>query len=277
MTEKYVDLHIHTNASDGTFSPSEVVKRAKSLGFSAIAITDHDTTKGIAEAMQKGKELDIEIVPGIELSAYYYNTEMHILGFYFSWEDGLLNQRLVQMREKRRNRAAKIVEKLRYIDIELNMDEIMQNASEDKAVGRLHIAAQLVKQGYCKDINDAFKKYIGKGCVGYVPKLKLTPAKAAELIKESGGIPIVAHPALSKIEHLLSRLIDVGMMGIEVFHSEHSLQDTESLLNFTQKQNLLITGGSDCHGYGKPEILIGKIRLPYHYLEKLKESVPQLV
>lgn len=273
MDKKYVDLHVHTTASDGTFTPSQVVEKAKEFGFSAIAIADHDTTQGIAEAFKKGEELGIEIVPSIELSAYYNNLEMHVLGYYFNWQDGTFNEKLLALRDTRRERAVKIVEKLKTSGINLNINEILQNAGEDKAIGRPHIAQQLIKEGYCKDVSEVFEKYLGEGCVGYVPKPKLTPQQAFAVIKEYGGIPVIAHPMINNVNESLPELIKDGAMGIEVYHTEHTYKQSQYLWNFATKNNILITGGSDCHGLIKEDILMGKIKLPYSYLEKLKAAV----
>ncbi|WP_027340266.1 PHP domain-containing protein [Halonatronum saccharophilum] len=272
MSEKYVDLHLHTTASDGSFTPKELVKRAVELGFSAIAITDHDTVGALKEGVELAKENGIEMVPGIELNTDYENTEIHILGYYIDFSDEKLVNKLISLQEARYNRIKNIVQKLNEVGIDIDFDNVA-NLAQDAALGRPHIAQLMLEKGYVKEWSDAFDKYIGKGCPAYVERKKLTPKEAIQLIKGVGGVPILAHPVLMERDDLLPKLIEWGIEGLEVYHTEHDKGDIKRYLEFVRENKLLMTAGSDCHGpKRKKEILMGKIKGPISILEELKSA-----
>lgn len=270
MKSDYVDLHLHTTASDGSFTPEEVVVKAEQLGFSAIAITDHDTVKGIEVAVQKAKRLDLEVVPGIEINTDYANTEVHVLGYYIDYENSALLNKLKELKESRYTRAKKIVAKLNNLGVEIDFDEVLSLA-DGAALGRSHIAQLILEKGYVQDWGQVFDKYIGRQAPAYVERERLDVKGAINLIKKANGVPIIAHPGLINNDELLTEFIKWGVQGIEVYHTEHNKQEQEKYLEFANENNLLITGGSDCHGPRRKDgVLLGTIKLPYQKLKKLK-------
>ncbi|TDX53301.1 PHP domain-containing protein [Orenia marismortui] len=271
MPKKYIDLHLHTTASDGSFTPKQLLTKAKELGFSAIAITDHDTIDGIAEGIELAEKLDIELVPGIEMNTDYENTEIHVLGYYIDYKDQKFIDKLASLKEARYNRIKRIVGKLNDLGLVIDFEEVKKNA-DGGALGRPHVAQIMLDKGYVEEWSEAFDKYIAKGAPAYVERKKLTPQEAIQLIKEFGGIPVVAHPVLIERDELLEQLIEWGVEGIEVYHTEQDEEDSKRYLEFAQKNGLLITGGSDCHGpRRKGEVLIGKIKASYDILESLRQ------
>ncbi|PRX29885.1 hypothetical protein BX659_10898 [Orenia metallireducens] len=270
MKGRYVDLHLHTTASDGSYTPTELVTKAKKLGFSAIAITDHDTVGGIEEGLKAAEELGIELIPGIEMNTDYENTEIHILGYYIDYQDKNFINILADLKEARYNRIRKIVSKLNDLGLEIAFDEVNKLA-DGGALGRPHIAQIMLNKGYVQEWSQAFDQYIAKGAPAYVERKKITPKKAIGIIKEAGGVPVIAHPALMERDDLLKTLLEWGIEGIEVYHTEHDRIDSQRYLEYARENDLLVTAGSDCHGpERKGEILIGKIKASYELVENLK-------
>ena len=273
---KFCDLHIHTYYSDGVHSPTEVVEMAKKKGLRAIAITDHDTVSGVEEGIKAGEVKEIEVVPGVELSSQEAGRDVHILGYLVSINKSALIERLEFFREERVKRAKVIIKKLRDLGISIELEEIFQ-VSKNGSVGRPHIAQVLVKRGYVSSIKEAFDRYIGYESPAYVPKYKMTPEEAITLIRNSGGIPVYAHPGAHSDPDYILHLAKQGLMGIEVWHPDHSEGDIKILSEFADKCGLIRTGGSDFHGYEKGKAPIGEIRIPYSYLEALKIKKMALV
>lgn len=271
ITEYYVDLHIHTNFSDGTFSPQEVVEYAVKCGLKAISITDHDSIDGIALAIFAAKGLSLEIVPGIELSADGKDgKEMHILGYYIQWENSQLKDKLGSLASARQLRAKKMIERLGQLKMNIPFGEV-EKLSDGGVIGRLHIARLMLQYGYVSSTNEAFDKYIGNGKVAYIEKHRLSSQEAIDLIRDSGGIPVLAHPhLLSNASATVVRLITEGLMGIEVYCNCRRPGPSQQYLELARKYRLLPTGGSDCHGLAKNEVLMGKTKTPYSILEGLK-------
>lgn len=267
---KTADLHIHTNFSDGSFSPKEVMANAKAQNLQCIAIADHDNVDATPIMLGLQSDYNIEIVPAVEMTAQEGDRELHILGYLIDWQSKKLKEKLKQTCEGRKERIYRMTEKLNECGVKANAGEIIKFAKIN-AVSRLHVARYLVENGFVDSLKTVFSKYIGDGKPCYVSRFRFSSKEVVEIIKESGGIAVVAHPGLDNVAELLPALIKNGIDGIEVFHSDHNKQTTEAILNFAQKNNLLITGGSDCHGKYKREVLIGKIKLPYEYVEKLKE------
>ena len=276
MNEDFVDLHIHTNCSDGVFTPKEAVRYACKKGLKAIAITDHDTTKGIDEALDEGKKTGVEIIPGIELAAElneFKKSEMHILGYYINHKDEKLNEFLDILMDSRRKRAITILEKLNDLNIKLETKEIDDKIKSGSSIGRLHIAKQLLKQGFASTIPEVFQKYLGIGKAAYVPKFKLKPEEAIKIILHSGGIPVLAHPYYGHYsnKNLLKRLIKEGLAGIEVWHTNHSPSIIKRFQEISKELNLIATGGSDCHGaINGREAIMGTLKISYKTVEDLK-------
>ncbi len=267
---KYADLHLHTNFSDGTFSPERVVMEASHLGLSAIAITDHDILDGIEPALSAGEQYGVEVIPGVELSSESDGAEVHILGYYMDWQNQQFCQRLQEFRESRRIRAMKMVDKLNQLGLDMEYDDVLERA-DLIAIGRPHVANALVKRGYVATASEAFYRFLGDNGPAYVPKYKLAPAEAIAMILDVGGVPIIAHPGMIH-QSLVPELASLGLMGVEAFHPSHSVQISDYYCDLAEKHNLLITGGSDCHGEAKGAMTMGKIRLPYKYIDALKEA-----
>lgn len=275
MNPLFVDLHVHTNSSDSTFTPAEVIKIAKEEGLVALGITDHDSVSALAAMSSMGEKVGLEIVPGVELSAEMDGEEIHILGYFISWEEGWFREKLAELTKAREERAREIVRRLKTLKVELDFETIKELSGEG-SIGRLHIARALVKTGYVKHPAEAFRLYLGEGKPAYVRKFPLTPGEALEMIKSLKGLSSLAHPGLLRNnqlnnDKLILELIKLGVDALEVYHSEHSKAKAANFLELCRRHNLLITGGSDCHGLGKGEKLLGKVKLPYAYLTALKE------
>lgn len=259
-------------------SPSELVRHAKDAGLAAIALTDHDTIAGIPEAVEEGRRVGMEVVPGIEISADYKN-EMHILG-YFKEEDYLrMTPVLSYLRESRENRNKKIIDKLNEMGFDITMEEV-SSIAKGKVVGRPHIAKIMMEKGYVRSVSEAFEKYLEFGKPAYFKKEKLTPQQGIETILKAGGIPVLAHPVLLKIpfeelDALLKELVSYGLKGIEAYYVYNSEDFTITSLELARKYNLVPTGGSDFHGTFKPGINIGtgygNLRVDYGILIRIKE------
>lgn len=269
---KYADLHIHTNLSDGTFTPEDVIKQADEFNLSCIAITDHDTVSAIEPTIKLASRFNIEVVPGVELSAEIDNYEIHILGYFVDWQAKWFQEKLVQICDIRKKRALTIIDKLRTHNINLDPDEFLRSAAGG-AIGRLHIAKMMQAEGFVSSINEAFNKYIGNGRPCYVKKYKLTPAEAIKMIKRLGGVAVLAHPySIDDSEKLIAELVQSGLKGIEAYYPDHDQATTEHYRSLAQKYGLLITGGSDSHGLGKHKVMIGAVKIPYSLVEALKQE-----
>ncbi len=271
----FIDLHVHTTASDGTYTPSEVIQIAFEMGLKAIAITDHDTVSGVANALDAAKNLDIEVIPGIEFSTEINNTSIHILGLYVDYR----NKELIELSSKiinsREIRAKKIVQKLNELleSPKINFNDVKIKANN--LIGRPHIAEVLVEKGVVHTINEAFEKFLKRGAPAYIPRFKLTPIEAVSFLKNIGAIPILAHPChISKeinLEELINDLIEVGLAGLEIYYPDHSNEDITKLLELTEKYDLVVSGGSDSHGELTKETPIGCLEIPYSILENIKK------
>jgi len=271
-----VDLHLHTTASDGSFTPTKVVDKAVELGLKTIAITDHDTIGGIEEAQLAAVDKNLEVIPGIELNTDISDVEVHILGYYINTNDLKLTDTLSKLRNSRYNRAQRMVKKLNQLGIDITFKRVCQLAGEG-SLGRVHIAQAIIESGYVKEISQAFDRYIGKGSPAYINRYKLTPVEAVKLVKRAGGVPVLAHPALAKRDYLIPELVNAGLQGLEVYHSEHDEDDVQHYAALAEEYELIKTGGSDCHGPNKGRTLIGTVDVPSSVVFKLKESTLDLV
>lgn len=268
---KYADLHIHTNKSDSSFSPEEVIKYADKIGLSAIAITDHDSIDAIPLIQKYADQCNIEIIPGIELSSDINGDEVHILGYLIDYNNKLFQDKLKFLRDVRIKRAEQIVGKLRELHVDISIEDVLRFSGEG-AIGRMHIARALLNKKYVYSIADAFQKYIGKGRHAYVKKYKITPKEAIDLIIGLKGVPVLAHPQIMNQDKLIPIMVDEGLQGIEAYHSDHTKEGVKKYLEIAHKYNLLVTGGSDCHGIGKGKVLMGTVKIPYELVEKLKDK-----
>lgn len=265
------DLHLHTRHSDGTFTPAEVVRRAAEAGLACIALTDHDTLAGLPAMMKLCAGAGIEFIPGIELTAHHEEREIHVLGYLMRHDEPEFVARIEQFKGARAERVAKMLVKLREAGVDLQAADVASVADSDSAMGRLHVARALKNRGFIQHMEEAFRRFIGKGKPAFVPKFRLDVAGAAALIHKFGGVAILAHPGISGLDHQLEVLLAAGLDGIEVWHSRHTPAQCERYLAFARQHGCLATGGSDCHGMAKDEVLIGSVRLDYDYVERLKE------
>lgn len=259
--EEYIDLHVHSNISDGTMSPDDVVKLAAESGLSAIALTDHDTVAGIEEALAAGEKYGVEVIPGIEISADYKGGDLHILGFDIDYRDRNFAEKIAVCRDSRHERNIKMTEKIRQQGFPVTW-EIMLERFGDNSITRAHFAKYLLDEGYVKSKEEAFAKYLNPGCPCYVAREKVTPEQAVKMIIDAKGHPVLAHPMLYKMTHdriesVIVMLMSYGLQGIEAVYSLNSPEDDEFLKKVAKRHGLYITGGSDFHGAIKPDIQIG--------------------
>jgi len=269
---KYADLHIHTHFSDSTFSPEEVVKLAHKNHLSAISITDHDTVDAIDPAIKYAEGFSIEIIPGIELTAEVDNREVHILGYFIDHHDERFLAKLKDLRRVRVTRIHEMVKRLKQQGIKkIDADEVVNKAGK-AAVGRVHLAMALKRHGLVSSISEAFQKHIGDSCPAYVSKFKLSPQEAIKLILQAKGVPVLAHPYTLDRDELIPDFAKDGLMGLEVYYPEYTQRVISHYKALCQKLHLLATGGSDDHGKAKETILMGKIKISYELVERLKQA-----
>ncbi len=260
---RFIDMHLHTTASDGSCTPSAVCQLAIDKGLAAIAITDHDTVDGVAEAISYVDDR-ITVVPGIEISAVYHDVEIHILGFYMDYTNPELISRLASIKQDRYNRNEEMCARFRADGIDMTMEKL-QHGNPDTVVTRAHFARVLIAQGICKDMNQAFKKYLGKKCKYYIPTPDMPAADAIKLIKTYGKAAFIAHPLLygfgyRQIEEMIEELKPYGLTGLEVYHSSNNTYESGKLREIARTHGMLISGGSDFHGAAKPDISVGSGR-----------------
>lgn len=279
-----IDLHLHTTHSDGSQSPADVVRLAHEAGVSALAITDHDITTGLPDAIAAGQELGIEIIPGIEISSRHGESELHVLGYFLKWEDARLNERLMTLRESRHRRNPKIIELLQAAGIDITYDEVRAVAGSD-SVGRPHIARVLMDKKVVTTAKEAFDRFLAEGKAAYVPRDLPAPVDAIRWIKDAGGLAVLAHPTWVKttegtLTDLARQLKEQGLDGVEVHYSTHTPRQTRTYLSLAKQLGLLVTGGSDFHGVTKPDIEVGtgkgSLHVPDHLLPKLKDAAAKL-
>lgn len=265
------DLHIHTNFSDGLYSPEDIVKKAKEAGLAAIAITDHDTIDAVPRALEAGRLLGIKVIPGVEFTTDIPETEIHILGYFIDYKASWFLELLKKIRDERVSRIYKIVEKLKKLGIEIDPEEIFKLVDLG-SVGRPHVARVLLKKGKVKSVQEAFNKYLDCNAPAYVSHFKLSPAEAVKTIIKAGGIPVYAHPGVSAMDEIIPELVSQGLAGIEVYYGKHSDFQIKHYLSLADKYGLLVTGGSDFHGLGTMrDEKLGDVKLSDSYLKKLEE------
>jgi len=272
----FADLHTHTTASDGLLTPSQLVAQALWAGLGAVGVTDHDSTDGLEEALAAGKQLGIQVVPGIELNTKADDEEIHILGYYIDHDLPWLQDLLATMRDVRWTRAKKMVENLRRIyNFDITFEEVQQEVTEG-AAGRPHIARALVKKGIVKNVAEAFEKYLGTDCPAYEPRYHMSVEQGIKVIKDAGGVPVLAHPGLLKDQKYALIAIELGVLGIEAFHSKHTPEQCERYRILAREHDLIVTGGSDYHGEkGENMPQLGDIRMPCSIIEQLKGMAPK--
>ncbi len=275
-----IDLHVHSNASDGTYAPAEVVRRAREGGLKAFALTDHDTIDGLAEAVAAGRAQEVEVIPGVEVSARFPGGSMHILGLLIDYGNGHLGERLEVLKHARAERNPQIIAKLNALGIKITLEQVAKISGAGQ-MGRPHIARALMEAGYVRTIQEAFDLYLRNDGKAYVPKFRFPPPEAIAMIRDVQGVPVLAHPftlnlgsAFALKETLLS-LKKFGLAGIEAIYSEHTPEQEALYLKLARELGLLVTGGSDYHGENKPDLILGRMRgqekLTYDLVAALKD------
>ena len=267
-----VDLHAHTDASDGVHAPAKVVRMAKDAVLAAVAITDHDTFAGIPEALAAGVELGVEVIPGVELSAYEGKAAVHVVGLFINPADPANAAGLAKVeafREYRETRMHTMIERLRGIGVEVDPEEVTAE-SGGGAVGRPHLAAVLVRRGFVADANEAFGRWLGNDGPVYVRKKEMTPEEAIALVNELGGLAVLAHPGTSRIDERFRELKAAGLEALEVWHPKHNRADERHYAKLAARHWLLASGGSDFHGEGRTEARLGRPAVGYAVLEALR-------
>lgn len=287
--DMFCDLHMHTTASDGTDTPESLPRLVKTAGLTGFALTDHDTTDGLAACAKAAKRLKLAFIPGIELSANpdldnavgeeapVPRGTMHILGYGIRHDDPQLAKIKTWLLEAREQRNPNMVARLNELGVRLDYDEVVAEAGGG-VIGRPHIAQVMVRKGYVKSVHEAFARYIGEGKDAYTRKDRLSAADAIAAIRNAGGVAVLAHPVQLKLsddhslEHTVKRLKDLGLSGIETRHSDHGPDDIERFTQLAQRYHLLTTGGSDYHGSRK-SIALGATRTPYEVFERLQDMI----
>ncbi len=273
---RFADLHIHTYYSDSTSSPEEVITLAREKELSCIAITDHDTIDGVLPTIAAAKEHDIEVIPGIELSSEINGKDVHILGYLFDIENDYFRSQIDIMQDARVERMKRMIEKLSDLGIKgITLEEVCA-LTKSKSVGRPHLAKILLDKGKVGSMKSAFDKYLAEGAAAYVPKYHQSPYQIIDLIKKAGGISVLAHPMLTQVDELIPAFVEHGLNGLEVFYPNCSENTVHFYSEIAKKHNLLLTGGSDAHGAAKKNTYIGRMRIPYELVERMKDVKNQL-
>lgn len=269
---KFADLHLHTRYSDGTFTPRELVQHAAQLGFAAIAITDHDTLDAIPEALAAGKELGVEVIPGVEITSSVDAQELHMLAYLFgdSWRDTNLRAVLDHATRIREQRIEQFVAKLNELGVALTIEDVYAG-SDCGTVGRPHVARALQQRGYVASVDEAFARFLKRGKPAYVERYRMEAAETIGHIQRAGGVAVIAHPGLNHLDNRIHEMVAQGLGGIEVWHSRHSPALVDHYLKMTETLGVCATGGSDCHGAGRDGMLLGTIKLPYERVEALRK------
>jgi predicted metal-dependent phosphoesterase TrpH len=261
---RFVDLHMHSTASDGSRAPADVVRAAHAASLAAIALTDHDTVDGLPEAQAAGAELGVRIINGVELSAVEGDTETHILGLHLQ-DTSVLARGLAELRDMRERRAVRIVEMLDALGVKITMDDVLGQA-DGGAVGRPHVARAMVASGWATDVRDAFDRYLGAGKPAYVGKDQLSMPDAIAMIHAAGGLAVLAHPGWAGTRERIEALVQQGLDGVEVKHPGHSSSDTTRLKGLVELLGLVPSGGSDWHGAAEGPRTIGMMNVPPEWL-----------
>jgi 3',5'-nucleoside bisphosphate phosphatase len=267
----YIDLHIHSNYSDGLLSPEQIVRTAKERRICAVSITDHDAIAGTAEAMRIGKEEGVKVIPGIEISVLYNDSEVHLLGYYIDQTSSAIHEYIQLLSDSRSERAQKIVDVLKKQGVNIPYELVLQKAN-GAPIGRPHIAQVMVEEGYVFSAYEAFQKFLGEKRSGDIPKFSLGIQQAVDIIKQAGGLAFWAHPATVQLgDEVLQALLRCGLDGIETIHPKHSAEQQAHYSEAARQFGLLESGGSDCHGGREGTLMLGTQNVPVEFLNRMKE------
>lgn len=271
----FADLHLHTAFSDGTYTPAELVLQAQRLGFSTVALTDHDTVEGCRPTGAACAAVGIEFLPGTELTAEQDGHEIHILGYCFDINNQQLLCEIAKFQSVRQNRIREMVARLNHLNVPLEAAAVFELAN-CRSPGRPHVARALVDAGLVGSLDEAFERFLKKNRPAWVPKFKMSVSRAIELIHQAGGVAVMAHPGLNRSDHVIPIMVEEGLDGIECLHTKHSASTSEYYLEIADRFHLLVTGGSDCHGRSKGAPVMGSVRLPYEHVQRLKARAAQM-
>ena len=278
-----IDLHTHSVFSDGSLTPEEIVAVAQQARLTAVALTDHDTTDGLARFLDAASKSDVRGIAGIEISAEHHPGAMHILGYFLDYRHAALQKKLDQLRAGRSQRNQQILEKLCALGLELTWDEVHALAGGE-VVGRPHFAQAMIARGHVKDKDEAFARFLARGRPAYAERFRLSPVDSIHMLREAGGVPVLAHPCSLKLGQkqlrtLLLELREAGLEGVEVYHSEHNPRQTQLYHRLAVDCGMAVSGGSDFHGSLMPDIKLGRgfggLRVPDDLLTKLESRKPR--
>lgn len=269
-----IDLHMHSTFSDGMDTPTKLVEIAKQRSLAAISLTDHDCLDGVGEATEAGERVGVEVLPGVELSSEFKGRDLHILGYGVDPEHEEFEGMLKTFRDTRHKRGIKIVEKLNALGVSIEPAEVLAKA-EGAALGRPHVAAVLVERGFVSNTNEAFNRYLAEGQAAYIPKYKISPSDAIDYVHRAGGLAFMAHPGifLESMEEMLE-LVAQGFDGVEVYHPQHNATRIRDLEAMAEERGLLVSGGSDYHGFPGRDVLGGQ-DISYALVERIKERLDE--
>jgi hypothetical protein len=267
----FADLHLHTLFSDGTFTPEELAREGARHGLVAMALTDHDTVEGCARMARACQDLEIEFICGSELTAEMDGAELHLIGYFMDCQNPLLQSELHKFQAARQSRVHEMVARLNAVNISLRAETVFALAN-CRSPGRPHVGRALVQEGFCASLDEAFERFLKKNRPAWVPKHRISALDAIALIGQAGGLAVMAHPGLNRSDQIIPALVERGLEGIECFHTKHTAAMSEHYLKIAARFNLLVTGGSDCHGYSKGKPLIGGVKLPAVHLDKLRQA-----
>jgi predicted metal-dependent phosphoesterase TrpH len=285
-----IDLHIHSTASDGSLTPAEIIAHARQQHLAAIAITDHDTTAGVDAIMARGLPSDLQFISGVEISAaapqsFPCQGSLHLLGYGINPDDRHLQDALKRLQNARRDRNPRIIARLNHLGIGITLADL-EAAAADVQIGRPHIANWLINNGVVNNFDEAFERYLGVGRPGYVDKYRIGCAAAIQLIRNAGGAPVLAHPALIaprgawRLEELVAALKTAGLVGLEAYYPEHTAMQTQTYLTWTKQYNLVATGGTDYHGHMRPGVDMGiaggDFNVPYQCFTALRGRLKEI-
>ena len=269
-----IDLHTHSTASDGIYTPTELLQQAHKIGLHVLALTDHDTTNGLDQASATAQQLGIDFIPGIEINTDVGNDEIHVLGYYLEYQRPEFQDVLQILRDARVHRGQRMVERLNEQGITVSWERVREIAQG--SVGRPHVAQALMEAGVVQSISEAFDKYIGKDCPAYVPRYKLAPIDAIRLIRSANGLPVMAHPitlpGLDELRKWLPELVEAGLVGLETYYGPYTEEEERQLRALADQYHLIPTGGTDFHGPGIHPTPLGGRFVPSEAVERLKDA-----
>lgn len=263
------DLHAHTTCSDGVLSPAEVVEQARQAGLAAVGITDHDSVDGVPEGLEAGRRLGIQVVPGVEINTDVPGSEVHVLGYFLNAEAPALQAELRRLRDGRLHRAERMVAQLQAIGVPVRLERVLEIAGGHAAIARPHVAQALIEMGAATDVQDAFARYLERGMPGYVSRMRFTPEQAIALVRDAGGVPVLAHPGLSGCDEKIHDWVRAGLRGLEVDHPAHGDEDVARYRRMARDLGLIATSGSDFHGPGVSGVSLGERTCGTEIVEKL--------